>query len=132
MVIFDLSGGKWDRVMGNYANNARNSEFDATAGTGFFSQPSNQKYYDLYPSDIFNGDDSTNVTKCSIATCGGHALFETKSWHGDYGRFVFSTDPWFGRGGFCEHTSDAGVFRNGVNVGSSSIYYSFRSVLLPQ
>ncbi|MBQ8219287.1 MAG: hypothetical protein IJZ79_05990, partial [Bacilli bacterium] len=105
------------------------SGFDDTAETGFFAQLSNQKYYDLYSSDRFNGDQVTNVTKCSVATCGGHALFETKSWYGDTVYFVSSARPWFFRGGNYGNTSSAGAwgfyYGNG-DVGSS---YGFRSVL---
>ncbi|MBQ8219483.1 MAG: hypothetical protein IJZ79_07005, partial [Bacilli bacterium] len=127
--IFDTSGGKWERVMGNYANTKLNSGFDDTAGTGFFAQLSNQKYYDLYPSDRFNGDNATNVTKCSIATCGGHALFETKSWYNDYADFVNSSGPWFSRGGGYDGDSRAGAFGFGNDSGNASTYGGFRVVL---
>ncbi|MBQ8219432.1 MAG: hypothetical protein IJZ79_06740, partial [Bacilli bacterium] len=127
--IFDMSGGKWDRVMGNYANTEVNGGFDATAGTGFFAQLSNQKYYDLYPSDIFNGDVSTNVTKFSVATCSGHALYETKSWYGDAADFVTSTYPWFSRGGSYGNTSYTGAFYVSFHDGSAVTNNGFRVVL---
>ncbi|MBQ8218967.1 MAG: hypothetical protein IJZ79_04370, partial [Bacilli bacterium] len=115
--IFDTSGGKWDQVMGNFANTEVNGEF----ASGFFSQISNQKYYDYYNFDA--------VTSCTIVTCGGHALFETKSWYNDYASFVFSSYPWFSRGGSYVNDSHGGAFYFSRNGGDAYASDGFRVVL---
>ncbi|MBQ8219268.1 MAG: hypothetical protein IJZ79_05895, partial [Bacilli bacterium] len=119
--IFDMSGGKWDRVMGNYANTEVNGEFDVTVGTGFFAQLNNQKYYDYYNFDA--------VTSCTITTCGGHALFETKSWYNDYAVFVLSNAPWLIRSGRYDFDSADGVFYSNKNTGRATSNDGFRVVL---
>lgn len=85
--IFDMSGGKYEYVMGNYNNTVYVSAFNQS----FFTQINNQKYYDLYNIDDFR--------YCDVETCGGQALSETASWYYDYADFVYSSNPWFLRGG---------------------------------
>ena len=71
------------------------------------------------------------MTFCTIATCGGHALFETRNWYTDHPYFVRITYPWFVRGG--GHYSDgtsAGIYTSGYNTGAKASSYSFRQVLI--
>ena len=88
--IFDMSGGAYEYVMGNYNN---------TADTTYFQTLPSSKYYDVYISSQFTGSNSTNMTFCTLATCGGHALYETSAWYNDDAKFISSNSPWFERGG---------------------------------
>ena len=115
--VYDMSGGAFEYVMGNYNDLPRNSGFDAT----WFAN--NAKYYDKYTV--------TSASSCTDAECKGHALGETEGWYGDYADFVASIDPWFIRGGVYVDATDAGVFNFIYGSGGSSDNYSFRVVLVP-
>ncbi len=124
--IFDMSGGIAEYVMGNYGNVTKSSGF----GADWFTTTGNSKYYDLYDSTTFTGTNITNITFCTLATCGGHALNETKSWYSDTDGFVYSRIPWFLRGGYASSSTNAGAFFSAVWGGVASYNYSFRSVLV--
>ena len=107
--IFDMSGGAWEYVMGNYNTTVGYSEIN------FGSIDS--KYYDVYTgSSISNGKL-------------GDATKETKGWNNDYAIFVSSSLPWFRRGGYYNDGSDAGVFSFSNGNGDANSRYSFRVVL---
>ena len=110
--VYDMSGGAWEYVMGNYNNTISSSDFSTLP---------NSKYYDTYSI--------TSNSSCTIATCGGHALFETAGWYSDYADFVSSSYPWFGRGGYYPEGASAGAFTSYNGDGYSNIYSSFRLVL---
>ena len=118
--VFDMSGGAFEYVMGN---------FNGTTNTYFSTLPAS-KYYDNYPSSTFTGDYSTNFTFCTLATCGGHALNETRNWYNDYANFVYSGNPWFLRGGHPYYGQNAGAFFSGYYDGSSYHRFSWRGVLV--
>ena len=121
--IFDMSGGVYEYVMGNYGNTTSSSGFTADWFT------SNSKYYDLYDSSIFTGNYSTNYSFCSLSTCCGNALNETKNWYSDGANFVNSSTPWFYRGGYYLIASGAGAFYAADYNGISVSIHSFRGVL---
>ena len=111
--VYDMSGGAWDRVMGNYNNTLSSS--------GFSTFPVS-KYYDLYTT-------TSSLTACNGGVCYGHALSETKSWYSDYAIFVSSDYPWFYRGGYCRNGVGAGVFHFYNLNGSANAYYAAHLVL---
>ena len=119
--VFDMSGGVYEYVMGN---------FNGTIGSSGFSTMPDSKYYDNYPSSIFTGDYSTNMTFCTLATCGGHALNETRAWYSDNAYFVNSSGPWFERGGITSNSTNAGAFASSNYVGSGNSNKSWRGVLV--
>lgn len=132
-----MSGGAWEYVMGSYTTNASQSS------TSYFSNATKPPYVDLYVSSIFSGNYYTNNNLCTWATCGGHALYETKnvqsvsgyhqSWGGDYSGFVYSSyssAPWFERSGSANDGSGAGVFASSYANGYALNDYSFRVALL--
>jgi hypothetical protein len=100
-----------------------------TTAAGFGAQPSwsssSSSYY--YNNDV-----------CTWSTCGGHALHETKiqqsvsssaqSWGSDYSNFVYSSYPWFKRGGYSGHGSYAGVFASSHYDGYGDSNVGFRVV----
>ena len=119
--IFDMSGGAFEYVMGNYNN---------TTNTYFGTLPAS-KYYDVYLASQFTGTYTTNMTFCTLATCGGYALNETRKWYSDNASFVYSGFPWFGRGGSSNSSQYAGAFSStdgsGTAAGNNA---SWRGVLV--
>ncbi len=119
--IFDMSGGVWEYVMGNF-----NQEVDDSGFTTF--PPS--KYYDLYSGTQFTGSySSSNKALCTITACGGHALSETAGWYNDYAYFVNSDYPWFVRGGYFGDGAGAGAFSFDSAIGGGDNDSGFRSVV---
>ncbi len=114
--IYDMSGGTYEYVMGNYNNLSGSSGLNPTT--------INNKYIDRYGSDI-----SGNY---------GDALYETSSgsgtaasWYGDYSYKVDSTWPWYGRGGDKDIGSVVGgsfCYRNYTGVANG--FMSWRAVLI--
>ena len=112
--------GNLDKMVGQSANNIG---YSVNLTTTWFNTASNQKYYDLYSSSQFTGSDDTNIQFCTLEACGGHALFETASWYGDYAGLSRSDLPWLYRGG-----SYAGAFASTRSGGYASVFYGFRTV----
>ena len=110
--VYDMSGGVDEFVMGNYNN---------TLGSSGFSTLPDSKYYDTYSI--------TSNSSCTIATCGGHALFETANWYNDSVDFVKSRYPWFKCGDYYGAGAGAGVFALNTYNGSGYSNTSFRLVL---
>ena len=92
--VYDMSGGAYDYVMGNY-NNIR-------ASSGFSEMPE-AKYYDLYTT-------TDPTTACNEGICYGHALSETSGWYADGVLFVNDSNPWVAHGGLYYVNTNAGVF----------------------
>ena len=118
--VYDMAGGAWEYIMGN---------FNSTAGNSGFSTFPNDKYINLYSSSIFTGTNSTNNSLCTLATCGGQALYETKGWYHDSSYFVISSTPWFRRGGSYNAGTGAGIFNSNSYSGTNNVLYGFRVAL---
>ena len=124
--IYDMSGGGWEYTASSYTSDLNNSS------TNYFSQSAHPPYVNNY--------NFTAPNSCTFATCGGQALYETNDgsdsgqhqWNGNYMSFVYSSNPWFVRGGYYYGGSDAGLFYavydNGYANGS---YGAFRVALAP-
>ena len=118
--IYDMSGGAWEYVMGNYN--------DTISSAGFSSMPE-AKYYDKYTGtdsiDDFTkyhlGDATKEMLKANSAG--------SNAWYHDYSYSVSSSDPWVLRGGFYYMGADAGVFSSSKSNGNSGSVDSFRVVL---
>ncbi len=115
--VYDMSGGAWEYVMGNYN--------DMVGNSGFTTMPES-KYYDKYAS-------STANIACNGDVCFGHSLSETAGWYSDGQTMISAEYPWFGRGGHYSHNTNAGVFRFGTtyDIGGAGGNYSFRLVMSP-
>ena len=118
--IYDMSGGAWEYVMGNYN--------DTISSAGFSSMPE-AKYYDKYTGTDSNRD----FTKYHLGDATKETV-KTKSsgqnaWYQDSSYSVRSSTPWVERGGYFSNGTSAGVFRFSKNDGSSNRYNSFRVVL---
>ena len=117
--VYDMSGGAWEYVMGNYN--------DISASSGF-SEPLTleSKYYDKYTSN--------NVSlACNGSECLSHGLSETAGWYNDYRTMVSEEYPWLLRGGGHGTSGNAaGVFCFGPIawfLGNANGYGSFRLVM---
>ena len=104
-----MSGGAWERVMGNYNKTAGSS------GLTVSGVPAEH-------IDIYSG---TSVTASHL----GDALGETVGWYSDFAHFVDSSYPWFIRGGGCSDGDNAGVFYFLSSTGAADNYDGFRVVL---
>ena len=118
--IYDMSGGAYEYVMGNYNDTIKNA--------GFSSMPA-AKYYDKYMGTDSMGD----FTKYHL----GDATKETVkakyigayAWYGDSSYAVVSSNPWVLRGGYYGDRTEAGVFNFSSNHGDWNGATSFRVVL---
>ena len=107
--VYDMSGGTWEYVMGNYNKTAGDS------GLTISTIPAEH-------IDIYSG---TSVSASHL----GDALGETADWYSNYAFFVYSSKPWFFRGGYYGDGDYAGVFS--FDNGTVGGYYAdgFRVVL---
>ena len=144
--IYDLAGGAYEYVMGNYSDSSNETYKDS-----YFNNTTKPPYVDIYLSTDFSSSNkpawatSTDTMYyyndiCAWGNCGGDALHETRqyqsvsssdqSWGDDYPYFVDSSGRWFRRGGGANNGSSAGLFSSSNDDGYSERYYGFRSVLL--
>ena len=105
--VYDMSGGAWERVMGNMKNSS-NAFYSSKAG---FTTAPDAKYYDSYKYDSSSNKTHArgklgDETKETLATFGGN----TGGWYSDFANFPYSIYPWFIRGGYYGHGTSAGVF----------------------
>ena len=110
--IYDMSGGSWEYVMGNYN--------DVIGGNGFTTMPE-LKYYDKYTSDNI-------MIACNGGECLSHSLSETSGLYNDTHNMISLEYPWLTRSGGYNDSGNTGVFyfNFGNGVSSSS---SFRNVI---
>ena len=107
--VYDMSGGAYEYVMGNYNKTAGKS------GLTVSGVPAEH-------IDIYSGDSVS-------ASYLGDALGETAGWYSDYAYFASSGVPWFSRGGLCNYGDNAGVFNFRYSTGEDDLNYGFRVVL---
>ena len=137
--VYDMSGGAWEYVAG-YVNNGNGNL--TTYGSTLVNAA--DKYKDVYKvtsdgqSNNYNNSQPTTGLGKPTKDTGhyGDAVWETSSsysgsgsWYSDYSYFPYSSLPFFLRGGYCNATSNAGVFDFGSVNGSYDSNYSFRVVL---
>ena len=95
--VYDMSGGAYEYVMGNYGKTKGSS------GLTVSEVPAEH-------IDIYSG---TSVSASHL----GDALGETAGWYSDFARFVSSSHHWFVRGGYYVDRDSAGVFYFGAGTG---------------
>ena len=88
--VYDMSGGSFEYVMGNYNKSAGYSDFNVSG-------------IPAEHIDIYSGD---SVSASHL----GDATGETAGWYNNAAGFVYSTYPWFLRGGYYNNVGVAGVF----------------------
>ena len=107
--VYDMSGGAWEYVMGNYNKTAGNS------GLTVSGVPAEH-------IDIYSGN---SVSASHL----GDATGETAGWYSDTAVFVYSSLPWFARGGNSDNGVYSGVFNFNYGTGGNYTYLGFRVVL---
>ena len=107
--VYDMSGGAWEYVMGNYNKTAGSS------GLTVSGVPTEH-------IDIYSGN---SVSASHL----GDATGETAGWYSDYAYFVDSSNPWFRRGGDSYPGDSAGVFGFYYDSGEAYNNVGFRVVL---
>ncbi len=107
--VYDMSGGTWEHVMGNY---------NSVLGSSGFATLPDAKYYDLYTSTTGYHGDATNADG-------------TNGWYDDYTNFITDVQPWFVRGGHAIYGSRSGIFAYSLDTGAASSYATFRVIISP-
>ena len=107
--VYDMSGGTDEYVMGNYNKTAGESRLTVSG-------------IPAEHIDIYSGD---SVSASHL----GDATGETAGWYSDYARFVYSSYPWFLRGGYYSDGDNAGVFSFDIYAGDAYFINGFRVVL---
>ena len=129
--IYDLSGGAFEYVMGNMSSGSGSYTYNPrNAGSNFSYSTETAKYIDTYAY----GTSNTNQTAYNRARLGdatGEVVSSSSyAWNGDYAYFVYSSWPWFQRGGVYNDGSYAGVFTFDDDNGSEDSSVSARAALL--
>ena len=107
--VYDMSGGAFEYVMGNYNKTAGSS------GLTVSGIPAEH-------IDIYSG---TSASASHL----GDALGETAGWYNDKANFVNSSYHWFRRGGSYGDGGSAGVFYFEFDAGGGNAHYGFRVAL---
>ena len=133
--VYDMSGGTWETVMGNYAPGGdKYSGMDISLNSGYTGLLQDgstytgkswleDKYYDFY-------DSSDPLTACKGKSCTTHALNETAGWYDDNMNLVMSRYPWTVRSGYYKDNVGSGIFYFDYGQGSIGYSVSFRLVLI--
>ena len=115
--IYDMNGGVWEYVMGNYND---------MVGSSGFSEPLtlDSKYYNKYTS-------STLSEACNGNICLSHALSETAGWYGSSSWMIEKNGPWLLRGGGANFQYTIFSYYRSNYYGGETGSPSFRLVLSP-
>jgi hypothetical protein len=144
--IYDMAGGTFDYIMGNY-NNYSNP--DNATPTYMATMPANGFINKYLYADGFNSTKPTwssstdnffyYIDKCTFAICGGQSNYEATflqsissnavSWNSDYSSTSFSSSPWVYRGGRSGNVVNAGIFASTRNSGVAHFNMGFRVAL---
>ncbi len=132
--IYDMSGGAWEYMMGDYAPEGdKHSGFNTTYNSGYTGLLKDgttitgrsfleDKYYEFYTS-------SNLLIACNGKACTTQALNETINWYNDSAYMITSQGPWMMRGGYFDNDIRAGIFSLGDSYGHANGYGAFRLVL---
>ena len=140
--VYDMAGGAWDRVMGNYNGLIGSSGFTLEEFSLINSRHINHYY--TAPEDLHNGygvdydltvygdaihETSNNAYRYSPDESTGTT---SGAWHSDYSYLPYvASYPWFVRGAYWSYGSSAGVFAFHHTHGSADWRNSFRPAAFP-
>lgn len=105
--IYDMSGGSQEYVMGAMYSSSdvqidiASSGFDQTS----IDDINNKKYLDKYKYGPSHSDQAAYDRKIL-----GDATGETRGWNDDKSLFLYTSAPWFARGGGFDYSTVAGTF----------------------
>ena len=127
--VYDMSGGAWEYVAA-YVDNG-NGNLTSYGKSLVNGDPKTKNVYSKASSE--NQTNNYNANKGVY----GDAVYETStsgngttSWYSDYSDFPYTSGPFFGRGGYSDNGSYAGVFYFYGDSGDDGSSYSFRPVLV--
>ena len=140
--IYDMSGGADEYVMGvmKAANGNLMSGFSSSNNSGFNGTLKDgssytdgidfpdSKYYDVYNYNTTYTNYSRRILGDATGEMGPFQSGKS-SWYNDYDSFVYSSFPWFNRGGNYSRGSEAGAFYFSYSHGRAGSFISFRLVL---
>jgi hypothetical protein len=155
--VYDMSGGAWEYVMGNRTSSTTGSTTNSYMSASPALKYLNLYGVGITLPNVFGTGNIANKfggTKpgwsegtseqyynfdiCTFETCGGQANYETtmaqsvssddQSWGSDFSNFVYSSIPWFVRGGTSNNTSIAGLFASYRISGYDVNLFGFRVV----
>jgi hypothetical protein len=138
--IYDMSGGAGEYVMGytTGATTVGGSSGITSIYSDFFTNSSWNKYYDKYTATTntqFNnrilGDATGEMGPFGNVIDPDNIDRYRSSWYGDFAGFLYSSAPWFYRGGINYNGIGAGSFAYFGNAGGGGTLLSFRIVLAP-
>ena len=129
--IYDLSGGAEEYVMGNTSSGSGSYTYnEKSAGSNFSYSVETAKYIDTYAYGTSNSD-QTAYNRARLGDATGEVVARSDyTWNNNYAHFVYSTWPWFVRGGGYNSGSGAGVFSFDRYNGNASYYISARAALI--
>ena len=127
--IYDMSGGAEEYVMGVVKDENGNlmSGWASTSNSGFngtlYDGSSftngidfpDSKYYDVYNYNTSYLNRSQRILGDATGEMGPFQSYKS-SWYNDYAYFVYSSNPWFYRGGNSSYGSGAGAFYFGYSL----------------
>ena len=139
--VYDMSGGAWEYTAGydkqgssSYVEGSSyglNMTKEAKDGANYIST----KYITAYSNgtSTYSGTKIYDVGKVGDATKEVYKGSGNYSWapNSDCAYFVYSSNPFFRRGGNYNSGANAGVFFSSNGTGSSYSNFSFRAVLCP-
>ena len=139
--VYDMSGGAWEYTAGydkqgssSYVEGSSyglNMTKEAKDGANYIST----KYITAYSNgtSTYSGTKIYDVGKVGDATKEVYKGSGNYSWapNSDYAYFVYSSYPFFIRGGYCGNGAVAGVFYSYYSSGYRDSDNSFRAVLCP-
>ena len=157
--IYDMSGGAYEYVMGNYNKYSGYTAREYTIeeartilgrtdnqAVGIWNSGFNGPVYgkdsDGSPMSWTSGVDfpeekyfdlyTTNnaTTACNGGLCDGHALSETSNWYNDSSWFMNNFGPWFVRSCLWNCTTSAGIFSSNYAYGNETYTGASRVVLV--
>jgi hypothetical protein len=102
-----MSGGTYEYVAGYNSGTPGSSGFTTDELTTY------SKYLDVYTSSTSSTDYSRRILGDATGEMGTFYYsggWYMSSWYKDYARFVYTSVPWFTRGGSYVHASYAGQF----------------------
>ena len=117
--------------MGNMSSGSGSYTYNAkSAGSNFSYSASTAKYIDTYAYGTSYAN-QTAYNRARLGDATGEVVASSgTAWNNDYADFVYSSWPWFVRGGSYVTGSNAGVFNFDDGSGTAYSYYSARAALL--
>jgi len=114
--IYDMNGGAEEYVAGYRANTYGYSGFDATSIASY-----QDKYFDVYNEASEPTTYNYRILGDATGEMGPFANY-IGSWYGDSAYFVYSSLPWFYRGGYFRDSAAGGVFHFSRTFGAEGGY----------